>query len=120
VYCTASQENSFPPLAASGKEEMMRIYFLAGLAGAAFATAIALPNRVDAMTLSIPSGVPSAAAAVDVVQPEQVRWCGRPECRGRYYSYYRTWPYSAYPYYYYRPSWGWEWPHCLQTALLRC
>ena len=39
----------------------MRICFLAALAGAVFATAMALPNRVDAMTLIAPSGVLSAA-----------------------------------------------------------
>jgi hypothetical protein len=106
-------------LAASDKEEIMRIYFLAAFVGAAYATAVALPNRVNAMTFSAPEGVLNAAVAVDVAQPEQVRWCGWRGCRGRHYFYYRP-PYYAYPYDYYRPSWGWEWPHCLQTALLRC
>ena len=98
----------------------MRKYFLATLVGAVFATAMALPNRVGAMTFSTSSGVLSATGAVDVAQPEQIRWCGWRGCRSRYYAYYRPSPYYAYPYDYYRPSWGWEWPHCLQTALLRC
>jgi hypothetical protein len=54
----------------------VRICLRAASAGAVFATAMALPNRVDAMTLSTPSGVLSVAVAVDVAQLEQVRWCG--------------------------------------------
>ena len=98
----------------------MRVHFLAALAGVVFATALALPYRVDAMTFSTPSGVLSPAVTVDIAQPEQVRWCGWRGCRGRHYFYYHP-PYPGYPYVYYdRPSWGFEWPHCLQTALLRC
>ena len=111
--------DSFSALAASEREEIMRIFFLAALAGAAFATAIALPNRVDAVTLRTPLGLLHAAATIEVAHPEQVRSCGRRGCWGhyRYYDYYRPWPY------YYPsmgPPWGWEWPRCLQTALLRC
>ena len=98
----------------------MRKYALsAALAGAVIAAAMALPNRADAMTFSTPSGVLDAAATIKVAQPEQVRWCGRRGCSGRYryYEYYRPWPY-------YYPSmehhWGWDWPRCLQVALLRC
>jgi hypothetical protein len=101
------------------KEEIVRIFFLAALAGAVFATTIALAKRVDAMTLRIPSGLLDASATVEFAHPEQVRSCGRRGCWGhyRYYDYYRPWPY------YYPsmgPPWGWDWPRCLQTALLRC
>jgi hypothetical protein len=97
----------------------MRKYALsAALAGAVIAAAMALPNRADAMTFSTPSGVLDAGATIDVTRPEQVRWCGSRGCwaRYRYYDYYRPWPYY--------PSmerhWGWDWPRCLQVALLRC
>jgi len=98
----------------------MRKYALsAALAGAVIAAAMALPNRADAMTFSTPSGVLDAGATIDVARPEQVRWCGSRGCwaRHRYYDYYRPWPYHY-------PSmehhWGWDWPRCLQVALLRC
>jgi len=98
------------------KEEFMRKYaLLAALAGAIFTTAVALPNRADAMTFSTPSGVLSAAETIDVAQPEQVRWCGWRGCWGGYwgprpyyYGYYRPYPYY-YGYYpgFYRPYYGW-------------
>jgi hypothetical protein len=98
----------------------MRKYALsAALAGAVIAAAMALPNRADAMMFSTPSGVLDAGATIDVALPEQVRWCGSRGCwaRYRYYDYYRPWPH-------YYPSmehhWGWDWPRCLQVALLRC
>jgi hypothetical protein len=97
---------------------MRKFALLAALAGAIFATAVALPNRADAMTFSNPAGVLSAAATIDVAQPEQVRWCGWRGCWGGwggywgprpyYYGYYRPWPYYGY-YSYFRPYpyWGW-------------
>jgi hypothetical protein len=111
--------DSLPGLVASDKEEIMRIHFLAALAGAVFAIAIALPNRVDAMTFLTPSGVLDAAATIEVAPPELVRSCGRRGCWGhyRYYNYYRSWPHY-YPSM--APPWGWDWPRCLQTALLPC
>jgi len=55
----------------------MRKYALpAALAGAVIATAMALPNRADAMTISAPSSLLDAGATIEVAQPEQVRWCG--------------------------------------------
>jgi hypothetical protein len=55
----------------------------------------------------------SAAATIDVAQPEQVRWCGWRGCWGGYwgprpdyYGYYRPYPYYAYGYYP-QPYWGW-------------
>jgi hypothetical protein len=95
------------------KEEFMRKYaLLAALAGAIFTTAVALPNRADAMTFSTPSGVLDAAATIDVAQPERVRWCGWRGCWGGYwgprpyyYGYYR--PYAYYPYGYYPAYYGW-------------
>ena len=92
----------------------MRKYGLSlALAGALIATAMVLPNRADAMTFSTLSGVPDAGATVDIARPDQVRWCGPRGCwaRYRYYHYYRPWPY------YYQ---GWDWPRCLQSALLHC
>jgi hypothetical protein len=98
------------------KEEFMRKFaLLAALAGAIFATAVASPNRADAMTFSNPAGVLSAAATIDVAQPEQVRWCGWRGCWGGYwgprpyyYGYYRPYPYYAYGYGYYPyPYYGW-------------
>jgi hypothetical protein len=74
------------------EETTMRKYSLpAALAGVIFATAVALPNRADAMTFSTPAGVLSAAATADVAQPEQVRWCNWRGCWGprRVYGYYR-------------------------------
>jgi len=92
---------------------MRKYALLAALASAIFATAVALPNRADAMTFSTPAGVLSAAATVDVAQPEQVRLCGWRGCWGGYwgprpyyYGYYRPYPYYAYGYYPY-PYWGW-------------
>ena len=98
------------------KEEFMRKYaVLAALAGAIFTTAVALPNRADAMTFSTPSGVLSAAETIDVAQPEQVRWCGWRGCWGGYwgprpyyYGYYRPYAYYGYsPYGYYPAYYGW-------------
>jgi hypothetical protein len=94
----------------------MKFALLATLAAALFTTGVASSNKANAMTLS---GVLDAGATVDVAQPEQVRWCGSRGCWARYrqYDYYRPWPY-------YYPGtdhqWGWDWPRCLQVALLRC
>ena len=70
----------------------MRKNSLAILATSIFATAIALPDRADAMTFSAPSGLRSAVTKVDVVQPEQVRWCSWFGCP---VGYFRPWPYYA-------------------------
>ena len=76
---------------------MRKYALLAALAGAIFATAVASPKRADAMTFSNPAGVLSAAATIDVAQPEQVRWCGWRGCWGGY------WGPRPYYYGYYRP-----------------
>jgi hypothetical protein len=103
---------------------MRQFALLAAIAGAIFATAVAVPNRADAMTFSNPAGVLSAAATIDVAQPERVRWCGWRGCWGwgpriwwgprpYYYGYYRPYPYYAYGYYPYAyGGWGyrrWWW-----------
>jgi len=99
---------------------MRKYALLAALAGAIFATAVALPNRADAAMFVIPPGRLSAAVTLDAAQAEQVRWCGWRGCFGRYYSrpynygYHRPWEYYAYY------SYGWDWPRCLQVALLHC
>jgi hypothetical protein len=101
------------------KEEFMRKFaLLAALAGALFTTAVAAPNRADAMTISNPAGVLDAVATIDeVAKPEQVRWCGWRGCwgwgywrpRAYYYGYYRPWPYYGYYPSYYYPYYGYGW-----------
>jgi hypothetical protein len=71
---------------------MRKNSLLATLATSIFATVIALPHRTDAMTFGDRSGLRSAANKLDVVKPEQVRWCGWFGCR---VGYYRPWPYYA-------------------------
>jgi hypothetical protein len=101
-------------------EEFMRnSALLATIAGAMFAGAAGLPGQADAMTFSGAAGMRSAAAAADVAQPQQIRYCnwrgcwhGAPYWPGSPYGLWQTYPYVGYNLvpggYYYRPL---VWPH---------
>jgi hypothetical protein len=102
-------------------EELMLRYALPA-AGALFAVAFALSGSADAMTLSAPAAMMSAAASVDAAQ--QVRWCdwngcyrGVPYWPGPPYGLYQSYPYVGYNIvpggYYYHPlvwprAWGYR------------
>ena len=82
---------------------MRKSALLAITAGAMFAGTAGLPGPADAMTFSGPAGMRSAAAAADVAQPQQVRYCnwrgcwhGAPYWPGSPYGLWQTYPYVGY------------------------
>jgi hypothetical protein len=94
--------------ASNQAEEVMRKFALlaAASAGALVSIVVAVPNKVDAMTLDNMAGALNVlATAGDATKPEHIRWCRARYCRGRYHEpppywdwgWYRPWPY--YPYY---------------------
>ena len=94
------------------------------VAAAMLAAALGAPDRADAMTMSAPAAILTAAGSGDAAQAQQVRWCdwngcyrGAPYWPGPPYGLYQSYPYVGYNIvpggYYYRPlvwprAWGYR------------
>lgn len=96
---------------------------LPALLAAMAVTAVALPDRSDAMTFATPAGLLDAAVSTGLSAPDEVRWCGDRPCWERHhwhhgiYGYHGpsgTWCYpwrACYPRVLGGPFGGWEWGH---------